>query len=248
MRNITASVGLRGVNKRDDVRTVQELLNLVPHSDGGPLVQLATDGICGRKTNGAIEKLQAHEWGWPHVDTRVDRNGPTWKLLVSYDKPAAPAVVAPPKPDPPKVVGTRFMILMAVKPNARIAVNGENFYFQIINQMDQTQQAIYHLGNMTTPPPDPTPWSISIPAIVVTPQPLGAADWAGEGIFFEKQERGAMRTEIWVMPDALKSKTIRFGVHAHLDDPSPSADGSSSSFSAPFRLREVSQGVQLPPQ
>ncbi len=245
MKSIRASVGLKGYNIREDVRTVQELLNLVPHSEGGPLVKLATDAICGRKTNGAIEKLQAQKWGWARVDTRVDPNGPTWKLLLSYDKPAT-LVVTPPKPAPPKIVGTRFIVMMAVKPRAMINPNGENFYFQVIDEMNQSQQALYHFGNVNTPPPVPTPWSAAIPAVVTAPLPLGAADWAGTAVFYEKQRDGAMRTEFWLVPDALSNNMIRFGVYAHLDSPSPTGDGSSSQFSAPFRLVDVSQGAPPP--
>jgi hypothetical protein len=245
MKSIRASVGLKGYNNRDDVRTVQELLNMVPHADGGPLKKLDADGICGRLTNGAIEKLQAHEWGWTRVDTRVDPNGPTLKLLQSYDKPQT-AVVAPPKPVPPKIVSTRFIVMMAAKAREAINPNGENFYFQVIDERNQSQQAVYHFGNVNTPPPNPALWSPAIPAVVTAPMPLGAADWAGTGVFYEKQINGAMRTEFWIVPDALNNHMIRFGVYAHLDSPSPSADGSSSQFSAPFRLIDVSQGAPPP--
>lgn len=241
MRNISSSVGLRGVNQRDNVRTVQELLNLVPHSDGGPMIKLATDGICGRKTNGAIEKLQAHEWGWKRVTTRVDPNSPTWKLLLTYDKPAKPTALPVPKPpEPQKALGTRFMVMMAAKPGQQLNANAENFYFQIIDQSDQTQKAIYFFGNAKVPPPNPTPWSITIPPIVTTPQPIGVADWAGTAIFYEKSKGGNTTTEIYVSPDVLNGKMIRFGVHAYLDEPSKGPGGVSSQFSAPFRLREVS--------
>jgi hypothetical protein len=246
MRTLLSSVGLRGVNRRDDVRTVQELLNLVPHSAGGPMVKLAVDGLVGKKTNGAIEKLQATNWGWRRVTTRVDPNSPTWKLLLTYDQPAPATKAIPVKPpDPPKVLGTRFIIQIAAKAGQQLDANADNFYFQIMNQSDQSQQALYFFGNVDVPPPNPTPWSITNPAIVTTPMPLGVADWAGTAIFYEKQERGAMRTEIWINPEVIKDKLIRFGIHAHLDSPQSSAEGSSTSFSAPFKLREVSQGVKI---
>jgi hypothetical protein len=35
-KTITASVGINGKNKKPDVETVQQLLNNVPPSDGGP--------------------------------------------------------------------------------------------------------------------------------------------------------------------------------------------------------------------
>jgi hypothetical protein len=247
MRTILSSVGLRGVNRRDDVRTIQELLNLVPHADGGPMIKLATDGISGRKTNGAIEKLQAHNWGWGRVTTRVDRDSATWKLLLSYDKQAAaPSPVPVPKPpEPQKVLGTQFIVMMAAKPGQLIDVHGANFYFQVIDQSDQTQQAWYSFGNVNAPPPVPTPWSVTIPPIVTTPLPIGAADWAGTAIFYEKSQSGGISTEIWLSPDVLKGKTIRFGLHAHLDEPTQSSSRTSSQFSAPFRLRDVTQGVKI---
>jgi hypothetical protein len=85
MRQISGSVGLRGVNRKEDVRTVQELLNLVPHAEGEPLEELDEDGICGRKTNGAIEKLQARKWGWKRVTTKVSQGDVTLLLLLTYD-------------------------------------------------------------------------------------------------------------------------------------------------------------------
>ena len=201
MRTISSSVGLLGVNKRDDVKTVQELLNLVPHAQGGPMVKLDIDGICGRKTNGAIEKLQATKWGWRLVTTRVEPGSATWKLLVTYDPPpAAPNLPAIKKPDPPKVLGTRFMIQMAAKPGQQLDANADNFYFLIMNEADQSQRALYFFGSVDVPLPDPVSWSITRPPIVLAPQPLGVADWAGTAIFHEKQEQGEMRTEIWVNP------------------------------------------------
>jgi len=45
---LTASVGrMGGVNRPDDVKKVQELLNKVPLPEGGPSVPLAVDSLCG---------------------------------------------------------------------------------------------------------------------------------------------------------------------------------------------------------
>lgn len=242
MKKILSSVGLRGVNRRDDVRRVQELLNLVPHADGGPLTKLATDGLCGRKTNGAIEKLQAHERGWRRVTTRVEPDSPTWKLLQGYDQVAQSSAGAA-APQPPKVVGCRFIIMMAASPGQQLDTNTDNFYFLIMDQANQTQKALYYFGNMDVPPPQPTPWSMTNPPIITTPKPIGVADWAGTAVFFEKSRDGSIRTEIWIVPEVLNNQTIRFEIHAHLDRPQPGT--SSSSFSAPFRLREVSPNVTL---
>jgi hypothetical protein len=249
MKTISASVGLRGRNLPADVRTVQDLLNRVPHSDGGPMIKLACDGIVGRKTNGAIEKLQATKWGWKRVDTRVDPGGPTWKLLLTYapsDQPSAPAKLPPIKPpDPPKVLGSSFLIQMAAKPGQQLDANADNFYFKIMNYADQSQEALYFFGNVDVPPPNPTPWSITNPPIVTTPRPLGVADWAGDAILYEVNQGGTVRTEIWIEPDVMKGQTIRFQIHAHLDRPDNNPGRASSSFSSPFKLRAVSQGVKL---
>ena len=188
MRQISASVGLHGVNRKDDVRAIQELLNLVPHADGGPLAPLKVDGLCGYKTNGAIEKLQARKWGWSHVSTKVAPASATWLLLLSYDQPAAPPAVPaaavaspplPPAPDPPKQVSTSFAIFIAASPGQPL--REPNFYFLITDMTDQSQKALYYFGNITPPPlPQPLKWSVTIPMIVKTLQPLGAADWSGE--------------------------------------------------------------------
>ena len=44
-RKISASVGrMGGINRYEDVVTVQELLNHVPSNDGGPIPLLKVDG------------------------------------------------------------------------------------------------------------------------------------------------------------------------------------------------------------
>ena len=239
MRQISSSVGLRGVNRKDDVRAVQELLNLVPHGDGGPLQKLKEDGLCGRKTNGAIEKLQATEWGWQRVSTRVEPGSSTWKLLSSYDVPAKAAAAAappPPPPEPPKLVSSNFLILMAARPGQRINANGENFYFLITDKMNQSMRSLYYFGNLNAPPPPPQPltWSITIPTIVTTPQPLGAADWAGDAVFSESEDNTGVRTRMYFAPIALP-RVIPVELHAHLNEAS-GGGGWRTSFSAPFRL------------
>ena len=244
MKQISASVGLLGVNRQEDVRTVQELLNQVPHADGGPLKKLDLDGICGRKTNGAIEKLQARNWGWRRVTTRVDPDSPTWKLLLSYEKladdasgPVTPAA-DPPKADPPRLVSRSFMIAMAARPGQQLNVNGENFYFLVTDRFNQSQRALYFFGNMNAPPPPPQPltWSITIPPIVTTPEPIGAADWAGDGIFTETQDRSGVRSRMFVFPTVLNRHGVGFELRAHLDEPSSGPGGWRTSSSAPFSL------------
>src|SRR4051812_19355144 len=70
---IGGSVGAGGSNGPRDVKTVQSLLNGIGPLEGGPDAMLAVDGIVGPLTLGAINKLQAAQFGWN--DSRVDPNG-----------------------------------------------------------------------------------------------------------------------------------------------------------------------------
>ncbi len=86
-RKLVASVGrMGGVNYRDDVITVQQLLNKVPVNEGGPTPPLVVDGICGSRTVKAIQLFQVKQIGWSGADGRVDPNGPTHTRLNTYDK------------------------------------------------------------------------------------------------------------------------------------------------------------------
>lgn len=81
---INASVGQGGKNDRDDVRTIQRLLNLIEPHDGGPVVPLVEDGWIGAKTNRAILDFQrAQQTG---SDGKVDPFGPTLKRMNEISK------------------------------------------------------------------------------------------------------------------------------------------------------------------
>lgn len=89
MVSITGSVGQGGVNKTEDVLTVQKLLN--GHVTGLGLKRLKEDGLIGIDTIGAIRKYQAQIMGTAKPDGRVDVGGKTWKSLTG-------AMAAAPKP------------------------------------------------------------------------------------------------------------------------------------------------------
>ena len=109
---ITASVGIGGRNKSYDVLTVQDLLNQVPPGEGGPVVKLKFDGICGPKTKKAIQNFQLHHFGWPGADGRVDPKQQTISKLNEYDrKKTLPPPGKPPKKSHPP--STRFVIVHA---------------------------------------------------------------------------------------------------------------------------------------
>ena len=94
--SIRAAVGQGGRNDRDDVRTVQTLLNDVAPSSGGPTPKLAVDGLIGPKTISAISKFQQQRLGF--ADGRVDPGGRTIGELGGRRGPGNPA---PPRTRPP---------------------------------------------------------------------------------------------------------------------------------------------------
>jgi flagellum-specific peptidoglycan hydrolase FlgJ len=83
---ITGSVGRGGLNVRDDVLVVQQLINgHLPI----PLLPLKVDGNCGELTIGAIEKIQRSNLNMNPADGIVDPNGATFRFLTGQ-APAKP--------------------------------------------------------------------------------------------------------------------------------------------------------------
>lgn len=80
--SILRSVGVGGVNRPDDVKTIQGLLNLIPQLLGGPLPQLKVDGLAGPKTNGAIYGFQMKQFGPSGADGRVDPDQQTIQKII----------------------------------------------------------------------------------------------------------------------------------------------------------------------
>ncbi|RMB35589.1 D-alanyl-D-alanine carboxypeptidase-like protein [Sphingomonas sp. PP-F2F-G114-C0414] len=78
MAQLQGSVGLHGLNRKVDVTHVQEALRASGHSPG-PI-----DGLCGRRTIGAIVAAQQRLLARP--DGLVEVLGPTWRSL---SRPAA---------------------------------------------------------------------------------------------------------------------------------------------------------------
>lgn len=78
---ISGPVGA-GHGKPDDIRTVQRFLNALAPAEGGPDLILAEDGICGPKTQAAINKFQKFSVGF--VDGRIDPQGKTIRALTGF--------------------------------------------------------------------------------------------------------------------------------------------------------------------
>jgi peptidoglycan hydrolase-like protein with peptidoglycan-binding domain len=80
MAIIHASVGRGGVNRPEDVRVVQELLNKQTRP---PMQLLQVDGMAGPKTIAAIEAFQRQNLSMTHPDGCVDADGRTLIALAS---------------------------------------------------------------------------------------------------------------------------------------------------------------------
>jgi hypothetical protein len=128
-RQISASVGrLGGVNRQDDVVTVQALLNQVTPADGGPTVLLVLDGKCGPKTIKAIQIFQLKHFGWPGADGRVDPDGPTLARLNTFDQ-TAPIPQPAPTPQPQALpTSTQFVIHRMGSATSFVPVDRELFF------------------------------------------------------------------------------------------------------------------------
>ena len=77
---ISMSVGRNGVNRWEDVRTVQILINLNMEKLASP-GPLAENGLIGSRTIGAVEEFQRRVVGLANPDGRVDPNGRTLRGL-----------------------------------------------------------------------------------------------------------------------------------------------------------------------
>ena len=75
-----ASVGKNGINRPEDVRYIQNLLNRVLPHLGGALKSIAVDGICGLHTIAAITQFQKLRTAYS--DGRIDPGGPTFLKLI----------------------------------------------------------------------------------------------------------------------------------------------------------------------
>src|SRR5882672_5487301 len=82
---IQSSVGRGGVNRVEDVATVQELVNLIAAAGAD---RLDLDGSIGDKTIAALEGFQRDVVKAPEPDGRVDPGGATFAALLRAAGPA----------------------------------------------------------------------------------------------------------------------------------------------------------------
>jgi len=177
MRTISATVGRASRNDLRDVVTVQELLNNVSPGEGGPAPKLVVDGLCGPKTQHAIQTFQLKHFGFSGADGRVEPGKQTLAKLNEINERQNPSL--PPGGPAPKAQ-TLFTSFSFQQPGKAGTVMSEDsdFFFKVngFNQDDQSQneQRIFWLG---------------------APQGFVAA---GRPVF--EQGRGAARTFLKVKP------------------------------------------------
>jgi hypothetical protein len=141
-RTISATVGRASANRHDDVVTVQELLNQVPPDEGGPQPVLTVDGLCGPKTNAAIQKFQLHHFGWGGADGRVEPGRQTIAKLNEYDRPSR-------KPAPAKLASTQFTIRRVDDSKIVLPTEGYGWFFEVRDLLHPASSShVYYLGNM----------------------------------------------------------------------------------------------------
>jgi hypothetical protein len=157
-RKISASVGrMGGVNRYKDVVTVQELLNQVPITSGGPSPPLKIDGICGPKTIKGIQVFQIKHFGWSGADGRVDPDGPTHLWLNTFDKSGGGS--QPGSPPPQTLPKSNRFVIHRMASRTTFAPYDRALFFQIID-MTHGLIGIYWLQmqgrRMTTQKPPST--------------------------------------------------------------------------------------------
>ncbi|WP_175453149.1 peptidoglycan-binding protein [Microbulbifer yueqingensis] len=99
VRRLSGSVGNNGINREDDVRSVQQLLNIFIIAGWLPGIgPLSVDGVVGPKVIAAIKAFQRVFVGMINPDGRVDPSGKTLAKLNGsvFQQPASAA--APLKP------------------------------------------------------------------------------------------------------------------------------------------------------
>ena len=79
MSTILAAVGRGAINRTDDVRLVQALLNKHRQAPQRPL---ALNGVVGPQMIAAIEDFQRRAMQMPRPDGRVDPGGQTFAALL----------------------------------------------------------------------------------------------------------------------------------------------------------------------
>lgn len=149
--DVKASVGLGGVNRWEDVLTVQRLLNGTPPEQGGPVPKLDENGVVSQQLILAIAAFQRKQVGWS--DGRVDPGGETIRRLQAVNEmPAGEPSLAPSAVESIPVAMGMVFLARAHLMNARFSFSGGGGLFaSVYASAAALVNKHFHLDRATSP-------------------------------------------------------------------------------------------------
>jgi hypothetical protein len=209
---LTASVGIRGVNRSWDVLFVQDALNNVPTSQGGPTPALVLDGLCGPKTKAAIQQFQLHHFGWRGADGLVEVGKQTHEKLNQYwKKPEGP----PPPPTPQEPKSTSFVITTTHRKEV-FGADRRDWFFEI-RSVPYNAVTRYYMGSNASLIPAPAPSQFNgYFSLFSTAGMLTTREFECDAVYLTRQRSGRLESELIL---ALPSGAVTIPMHSHIIGP-----------------------------
>ncbi len=246
-KSIAASVGRLGKNLGLDTLTVQQLLNGVSESQGGPAPKLDEDSKCGKLTIGAIQKFQLHHFGWSGADGRVDPDGPTLAKLneLNPDPSTPPPPPLPPNPEPLSTdffIWLRFQGTFFTEP-----LSSDQFVFTVIDVTNNRNAAyVFTFGKRGDIPPFPPTGSGGHAQRITARQPTTVSGFGGPAMYATRVAQGTgnaanrLSSTFSLFPEAWRVGSGISGVNAnfdaHLFKPNPNDFGTTMFLPGRFEL------------
>ena len=231
-KSISASVGQNGVNREGDVRVVQQLLNQVPSTFGGPVPLLDIDGKCGPLTIGAIQRFQLHHFGWPGCDGRVDPGKQTLAKLNEYDK--VPGVTPPviPAPEP---VGMDFLIFPSYQGEVFFVPRTASQFTYLVLDVTNNRQRVYQLQVGASAPPSPGPFQGWFSRFR-PPRPTAVSGFEGPAVYVTTRRtdpgppsRSSVQSTLnLILPQGAGGISIPMKTHLVKPEPIPGSGGTQT--------------------
>ena len=209
---LTASVGIKGVNHSWDVLFVQDALNKVPTSEGGPTPALVLDGLCGPKTQAAIQKFQLHHFGWGGADGLVEVGKRTHEKLNQYWKtPEGP----PPLPTPQEPKSKSFVITTTHRKEV-FGADARDWFFEI-RSVPHNAVTRYYLGSHVSFIPAPTPSQFTgYFSLFGTAGMLTTREFECDAAYLTRRQAGHLDSQLIL---ALPSGAVTIPMHSHIIGP-----------------------------
>src|SRR5262245_57306768 len=245
-KTITASVGRFGKNLGPDTLTVQQLLNGVSESQGGPKPKLDEDSKCGKLTIGAIQKFQLFHFGWSIADGRVDPDGPTLQKLNALNPdPVPPPPPVPPNPPP---LSTDFFIWLRFKGRFfSQPLSPNEFLFTVVDITNNRDAAyVFSFGQRPDIPPFPPTGSGGHMQRITARQPTTVSGFVGQAMYTTRVTPGSgdalnrlsssfsVFPEAWRVGSGISGISVDYG--AHIFKPQPNEFGTTQFLPGRFEL------------